>query len=125
MSFQTRLLLTHDTSNDSVTGQLDVDLLEFNRLDSARYPFLLSSTAARENNTHYDILLAFPRYQLSLNADKTLELSPGDADVDIDASTGFLDNLESLFLAEREASSNDSSDQQSSTEIPFSGGWFV
>ena len=125
MSFQTRLLLTHDTSNDSGTGQLDVDLLEFNRLDSARYPFLLSSTAARENNTQYDILLAFPRYQLSLNADKTLELSPGDADVDIDASTGFLDNLESLFLAERETGSNDSSDQQSSTEIPFSGGWFV
>ena len=136
MSFQTRLLSSNDTSIDPGMGQDDTpsdalpDLLQFNSLDPQRYPFLLSSTASRENNTQYDILLACPRYQLTLNADKTLDLSAGDSGVGIDNSAGFLDNLENLYLAESRqdnlADEGDSATRQSSSEnLPFTGGWFV
>jgi len=118
------------------------DLLQFNSLDPQRYPFLLSSTASRENNTQYDILLACPLYQLTLNADKTPELSAGDSGVGIDESAGFLDNLENLYLAESrlvdqahnqadaqsDAQGDDrvSADRQPASEkLPFTGGWFV
>ena len=84
------------------------DLSQFNRLDAQRYPFLLSSTATRENNTQYDILLASPIYQLTLHADKTLELSPGHSNAIIDQTAGFLDNLEALFLAESHAAGQSS-----------------
>ena len=136
MSLQTRLLSSNDTSIDPAIDQDAThsnglpDLLQFNGLDPQRYPVLLSSTATRENNTQYDILLACPRYQLTLNADKTLNLSPDDSGASIDISTGFLDNLERLYLAESEVG-NQVDDRVSATRrsypdnLPFTGGWFV
>ena len=140
MSFQTRLLSVNDTSIDPAKDLYDTqphvwpDLLQFNRLDPQRYPFLLSSTATRENNTQYDILLAFPLYQLTLNADKTLELLPVDSHVVIDQTAGFLDNLDKLFLAESRAADQvdkqedekvSAARQSSFQNLPFTGGWFV
>jgi len=115
----------HDAQSDGLP-----DLLQFNSLDPQRYPFLLSSTASRENNTQYDILLACPRYQLTLNADKTLDLSVGESGASIDNSVGFLDNLENLYLAESrlddQVDDSDSAERQPSSEnLPFTGGWFI
>jgi anthranilate synthase component 1 len=122
VSFKTRLLSTRqDESRDESqnTGRYPQipDLLRFHQLDVQRYPYLLKSSAARENNTQYDILIACPQYQLTLDADKSLHCS----DSDVDLSASFLDTLEVLFQKEKNTEKgNDSNDAP-----PFTGGWFV
>ena len=112
MSFKTRLL----TSYPSNQAQAAVPKLTlFNAFDASRYPYLLSSSAVRQNNTQYDILLAFPQYTLTLNADKTLHCT----DESLPLADGFFATLENFYqqnkVAESEASDN----------LPFTGGWFV
>jgi anthranilate synthase component 1 len=113
--FKTRLLSTHTTNNTLSTDQVIPDLSLFNQYDKQHYPYLLSSTAVRQNNAQYDILIAYPQYTLTLQADRTLTCS----DSDIPLSSTFLDTLEMLYQKDqRQASAN-------AYDLPFSGGWFV
>jgi len=117
VSFKTRLLSTHGYNDPSSIDQAAAvpDLSLFNKYDCRRYPFLLSSTAVRQNNTQFDILIAYPQYTLMLNADKTLTCS----DSQIPLSSTFLDTLELLYQKDKTQCSATSDD------LPFTGGWFV
>ena len=112
MSFKTRLLSTQDSEHPA-SGIPSLTL--FNRYDAQRYPYLLLSSAARQNNTQFDILIACPQYLLTLNADRTLSCT----DEQITLSSGFFDSLEKLYQDDKaEVSSNEHG-------LPFTGGWFV
>ncbi len=112
MSFKTRLL----TSYSSNQAQAAVPKLTlFNAFDASRYPYLLSSSAVRQNNTQYDILLAFPQYTLTLNADKTLHCT----DESLLLADGFFATLENFYQQNKVAES------EASDTLPFTGGWFV
>lgn len=113
MSLKTRLLITRQDGREAGIP----DLLRFHQLDARRYPYLLKSSAARENNTQYDILIACPQYQLTMNADKSLHCT----DKDVELRPGFLDTLEVLFQKEKETKEDANEDHA----LPFSGGWFV
>jgi anthranilate synthase component 1 len=91
------------------------NLALFNRLNPQRYPYLLKSSAARQNNTQYDILIACPLYTLTLDADKTLHCT----DHDVPLSSGFLETLEALFQ------DNKITEVAGIDDLPFTGGWFV
>ncbi len=109
MSFKTRLLTTYQSDADTP------NLVLFNQHDTVRYPYLLTSSAIRQNNTQYDILLACPQYSLTLNADKSLHCS----NQDLAISAGFFETLESLYQQNKvEVSDNN-------VDLPFTGGWFV
>jgi anthranilate synthase component 1 len=114
VSIQTRLLSTQKKyplySNSDIP-----DLSQFNLYDKKRYPYLLMSTDNRENNTQYDILIAFPQYHLTLDSDKTLHCS----NEDITTSSGFLETLNTLLQ------SNKTEDNHTKSSLPFTGGWFV
>ena len=112
MSFKTRLLTSYQ-SNDADAAAPKLTL--FNELDATRYPYLLSSSAVRQNNTQYDILIAFPQYKLTLNADKSLHCS----DESLPLSDGFFATLENFYQQNRVAES------ENTEGLPFSGGWFV
>ncbi len=117
MSFQTRLLSTQNLASPNLHhSDIGVpDLSLFNQYNPQRYPYLLLSTAARQNNTQYDILISCPQYLLTLNADKTLSCT----NEDITLSSGFFDTLENLYQKNKnEVSANKDA-------WPFSGGWFV
>lgn len=121
MSIKTRLLssdiptATHDGTAKENLDSTATDLLRFNRYDCQRYPFLMASSATRKNNTQYDILLAFPQYSVTLNADKSLSCS----DESIALSPTFFDTLEDLFQH------NKSQVIDNDTDLPYTGGWFV
>jgi anthranilate synthase component 1 len=91
------------------------DLSIFNEYDPQRYPFLLSSSAVRKNNTQFDILIAYPQYTLTRNADKTLTCT----DNQIPLSATFLDTLELLYQKDKKQNPVEADD------LPFTGGWFV
>lgn len=115
MSTHTRLLNKPDQHSS-----YPLELFSFNRLDPDRYPYLLASSADRENNTHFDILPACPQYQLRLNADDSLDCDdpscvPGD---------GFFNTLESLYQRDRTAVC-ESTVTDAPVDLPFTGGWFV
>lgn len=112
MSFITRLL----TSGRPEQADASVpDLALFNRLNAQRYPYLLKSSAVRQNNTQFDILPACPQYSLTLNSDKTLHCT----DKSVVLSSGFLDTLENLFQKNKTPAAS------GSASLPFTGGWFV
>jgi len=90
------------------------NLVLFNQLNAQRYPYLLKSSAVRQNNTQYDILIACPIYYLTLNADKTLHCT----DKDLVISQGFFETLESFYQ-------NDRTEDAGDDGLPFTGGWFV
>jgi len=117
VSFKTRLLATHVSHDPSSSAQTAgvPDLSLFNQFDRQRYPFLLASTAVRQNNTQFDILIAYPQYTLTLQADRTLTCS----DSNIPLSSTFLDTLEMLYQRDQRQDSVDAD------ELPFTGGWFV
>ena len=117
MSLKTRLLTTRLDGQDPAQGSDIPDLLCFHQLDVQRYPYLLKSSATRQNNTQYDILIAFPQYQLTLAADKSLHCT----DDDVELRSGFLDTLEVLFQKEKQTKE----DTNEHHAVPFSGGWFV
>ena len=89
-------------------------LTAFNRLNQKRYPFLLGSSASREDNTQFDILPACPLYSLTLSADKSLHCSDGSRPL----KQGFLDTLEAFYQQEKVAA-------EGGGKLPYSGGWFV
>lgn len=126
MSFHTRLLATQNpvTQQPESAGEVIPELSLFNRYNSQRYPYLLLSSAAREQNTQFDILICCPQSTLTLNSDNTLSMniqhSGGEMETeDLQADTGFLDTLEKQFQ------DNKSQLLNNSTGLPFTGGWFV
>jgi anthranilate synthase component 1 len=117
VSFQTRLL----SGNNQSSEQSDVDLrptgsnlVELNKIFPQRYPYLLSSSAVREHNTQYDILLACPQYILTLDADKTLHCTE-----QLPLEGGFFETLELHYQNNKVAETAEAED------LPFTGGWFV
>ena len=114
MTFKTRRL----SSTLSKSAQSCSFILSaFNRHNAQRYPFLLSSSAIKQNNTQYDILIAFPQYDLTLSADRSLSCS----NPEIKLQKSFLDTLEALL----ENSTVDVEQSREGSELPFTGGWFV
>jgi anthranilate synthase component 1 len=117
VSYQTRLLYSRQNRHpdEAVPG-----LCRFNQYNPQRYPYLLSSTASRQNNTQYDILIACPLYRVTLNADKTIHYQDLLTDSEkVTASSGFLDTLEKLFQQNKQLPT------ENSRQLPFTGGWFV
>ncbi len=116
MSFKTRLLTSYQSNHaDAAAPKLTL----FNTLDASRYPYLLSSSAVRQNNTQYDILLAFPQYTLTLNADKSLHCS----DETLPLSDGFFATLENFY--QKSFGKNKVGEADDKENLPFCGGWFV
>ena len=116
MSFKTRLLTTYQ-SNDSdpdISGS-SPGLSLFNQYNPSRYPYLLTSSAVRQNNTQYDILIACPQYELTLNSDKSLHCT----NKDLAVSAGFFETLENFYQQNKVETSGNSEN------LPFTGGWFV
>ncbi len=116
MSVKTRFL-TNYQSNDSDSAA--PGLTAFNQLNASRYPYLLSSSAVRKNNTQYDILIACPLYTLTLNADKTLHCT----DKDLPLSDGFFATLENYY--QKYSGRNKAVESDENEAPPFTGGWFV
>ncbi len=112
MSFTTRLLTTCQPED---SGSNVPDLTLFNQLNAQRYPYLLKSSAARQNNTQYDILIACPQYQLTLYSDKSLHCT----NKDLAVSAGFFQTLEHYYQQNKVKTSDNSEN------LPFTGGWFV
>ena len=112
MSFKTRLLSTPDLNHSAASIP---KLSLFNQDNSQRYPYLLQSSAVRDNNTQYDILIACPQYLLTLNSDKTLSCT----DENVNLTSGFLDTLEKLYQNNKQMTSDEKA------TLPFTGGWFV
>ncbi|MBE9564569.1 MAG: hypothetical protein IMF17_04920, partial [Proteobacteria bacterium] len=109
MSFKTRLL----TDN---TAEIDaLDLASFNQLNSLRYPYLLKSSASRQNNTQFDILIACPQYTITLNSDRSLSCS----DDSLSVESNFFQTLEKHYQ------NNKTEIASGEKMLPFSGGWFV
>lgn len=91
------------------------DLLALTQHASARYPYLLESTAQNLGDTaktsRYDILMAFPQQQLRKNWQGELYL-----DNELLPQTSFLNTLSECYR------------QSANTEplpLPFAGGWFL
>lgn len=97
----------------TLTGE--VSLTDLYQSNPQRYPGVLASTAFNKVHGRYDILPAFPQYELRLDADSNLHCS---ADVTISPTTGFLDALQQCWQAER-------IHEPITSELPFCGGWFV
>ena len=114
MTFKTRQLSSALSNNAQSCSSI---LSAFNRHNPQRYPFLLSSSAIKQNNTQYDILIAFPQYDLTLNADKSLSCN----NPEIKLQKGFLDTLENLL----ENNTVHVEQSRGGNELPFTGGWFV
>jgi anthranilate synthase component 1 len=114
MTFKTRQLSSILSKNAQSCSSI---LSAFNRHNAQRYPFLLSSSAVKQNNTQYDILIAFPQYDLILNSDKSLSCS----NPDITLQKSFLDTLENLLAK----NTTDAEQNREGSELPFTGGWFV
>jgi len=112
VSFITRLLTGGRTESESAVIH---NLALFNQLNEQRYPYLLKSSAVRQNNTQFDILLACPQFSLTLRSDKTLHCTDSEQEV----GSGFFETLEALFQKNKTpvSSGNDT--------LPFTGGWFV
>lgn len=85
------------------------------QLNSARYPCLMASTASSDVNGRYDILAAFPQYEIRLDANFKLHST---ADFEIDQASGFLHALDQCWQRERII-------EIDNTAPPFSGGWFI
>ncbi len=116
MSFQIRLLDSYPADQPDALPQL----LLFNQYDPARYPYLLSSSAARQNNTQYDILIAYPQYSLTLDANKKLHCS----NAELPLANGFFETLENYYQ-ENHYQENTVELSAGSENLPFTGGWFV
>lgn len=86
------------------------DLVALTQLNPARYPFLLESVAAGPEPARYDVLFACPGETLELSANGSLAGPHSDA-------AGFLDALDRWWGGEQTA--------EASSDLPFTGGWFV
>lgn len=115
MTFKTRQLSSVLANSAQSCASI---LSAFNRYNAKRYPYLLSSSAVKKNNTQYDILIAFPQYDLTLHADKSLSCS----NPDIPLQDNFFDSLESLLCNN---TADNATDNTIDNALPFTGGWFV
>lgn len=79
----------------------------------ARYPCLLESVVRGTAQSRYDILFAFPRPALILDADGVLSDGSGQS-----LEGGFLDALDRAWTAERHDDGDDDA-------LPFHGGWVL
>ncbi len=127
MSFKTRLLTKHSTANYSKENSQvsdnkanTPDLLLFNQYNVERYPYLLLSSASRQNNTQFDLLLACPQYSLTLNSDKTLSCT----NPALTTGNTFFETLEDFYQLDKLADSKNS-EPGDAPSLPFTGGWFV
>jgi anthranilate synthase component 1 len=98
-------------TQQTVSLRADVDLTGLMRLHPDRYPFLLQSSAQGPELARYDILFAFPGETLTLAADGSL-LGPHASD------DGFLAALDRWWASAPPA-------EQTVSELPFTGGWFL
>ncbi|VAW52788.1 Para-aminobenzoate synthase, aminase component [hydrothermal vent metagenome] len=115
MSYQTRLLSSAESEQQKLPN-----LTAFNHSDPQRYPYLLLSSARKQNNSQFDILIACPQSVLTLNADKTLSFDEQtESNQLIDADSGFFYQLEKLYQQEKQGNASNASG------LPFTGGWFV
>jgi len=89
------------------------DLLPLAALYPARYPGLLESVARGNARSRYDILFAFPRNVLRLDATGTVR-----DENDRVVGTRFLDALDDAWRVERLAGT-------ATHDLPFRGGWLV
>ncbi len=87
------------------------DLHALHRLAPERYPFLLQSTAAETSLGGFDVLM------ISQGDALVLESSGHLTGHGADPQSGFLDALDDWWRSERI--------EQSDSEWPFSGGWFL
>lgn len=92
------------------------DLLELQRLEPQRYPYLLESVAHGTAQARYDILFAFPEYSVSLQANGRVV-----CEGDVTASGNFLQALDALWSR----AASPWVEAVETENIPFRGGWFV
>jgi anthranilate synthase component I len=99
-------------------------LLRLHAANPERYPVLLQSAAHSEQLGRYDILFAFPQAQLALRSDGSLHAKSLTPDFHFDFKQltnnqiGFFKALDQWWQAER-------ANADSSSSMPFSGGWFL
>jgi len=86
------------------------ELRRLHQAHPARYPFLLQSTASGNELGRYDILFAFPGDSLVLDR-------RAGAPSTTTAANGFLRSLDASWTAARESAG--------SSDLPFTGGWFL
>jgi anthranilate synthase component 1 len=91
----------------------DVDLRALARSNPARYPFLLQSSASGPELARYDLLFAYPGETLTLSGEHELS-GPHAA-----SERGFLGSLDDWWRH------TGGSEQSSTTDLPFTGGWFL
>ena len=116
MSFKTRLLSIQNQQHSDFNQESGIpDLSLFNQYDAQRYPYLLSSSAIRQSNAQYDILIACPQYLLTLNSDNKLSCT----NEEITVSSGFFNTLEKLYQKDKKE------EPTTENKLPFTGGWFV
>jgi len=93
-----------------------VDLLALNRLNPARYPFYLASTAtAQSQNGRYDILFACPQAHIELGQDFKLRAQGVEH-----TGNNFLEAFSHWWRAEQQTDA-----QAAESRLPFRGGWFL
>ena len=85
-----------------------IDLARLQQKNPERYPYLLQSAASRTAQGRFDILFAFPRESIVLDA--TFRLNDG-------RKGDFLDALDTAWRKERVA--------EQTPGLPFTGGWFL
>ena len=124
LGFQHSAADSHSLTDQELNNwQNQPDISLFNQHNAQRYPYLLLSTADGKNNSRYDILIACPQYQLTLNSNKTLYCT----DKAVSISSGFFETLETLYQTANNKTRlhpKSSTDDQDA-DIPFIGGWFV
>ena len=101
----------------------DVDLHALQRVNPDRYPFLLQSSASSGDLGRYDILFAFPGESLELTQSGQL-IGPHRTE-----ETRFLNALDAWWRREQQANSICSTSSMThsgvTTQLPFTGGWFL
>ena len=94
-----------------------VDLLALHRLNPARYPFYLASSAmATSQNGRYDILFACPQARIDLRQDFTVHAEGVSL-----IGQGFLESFANWWQADKQPADVETS----AHGLPFRGGWFL
>jgi len=87
------------------------ELIELNRTNPERYPFLLQSTSCNNKIGRFDILFAFPEDSLVLEKSLSLQSNL------YDSKSKFLESLDDWWLHHKKPTID--------CDIPFRGGWFL
>ena len=119
-------VVKESANKESVIRELEgePDLLALARCYPERYPFLLQSVAQSTKQVHYDILFAFPQYQIELTSNEQLHITgnvsklPANLSSISAGNSPFLNTLDQHWRANTGLSS-------AAQQLPFEGGWFV